>query len=426
MAVIGDAAVKRRISSWSFAATTCANVVLILAKTAHWVSWLDNPVFLILPCVCSLGIQTAVVYWERPRSPWAIDSVYYLGFLTTLGVLGASAWSLSTGPGGSNSITNAGTQFALGLLATGLGLLLRLMLQSQAAASDNPSVELSRYVETIGQLSWRMEEAARNFERLTAETLQSASDTSKKATTSALASVTEGLEPAIKELRATVTGINKSLKRLDAGQMSSLSQAIADLEKSVTGVTTALADAQQPIQGYRAELGRTADSSAKVNESLAAMANSLGSVRDRLPPLDAALAKYESDLARTSAAQSGYAQSSEELLDSLRSTAGAVMGLGERLGNAASQLTLGFELTDLKSLNTVLTDTVQGLSSLGREVSQLMAALSSVQPISPKLSEATANLERQVGSMTQATADVGAAMVRLSIVLRQGVEEVVG
>jgi len=413
------------ISSWSFAGATLFNVILIVTKTVHWVTWLDNPVFLILPCTGCILIQAALVYQEQPRSPWAIDSVYYLGFLTTLGVLGASAWSLSTQTGGSNSITNAGTQFATGLLATGLGLLLRLMLQRRATASDNPSAELSRYVETIGQLSWRMEEAARNFERLTADTLQSASDTSKKAATSALASVTEGLEPAIKELRATVTGINKSLQRLDAGQMRSLSQVITDLEKSVSGVATALADAQQPIQGFRAEFGRTADSSAKVNESLTAVAGALVGMRDRLVPLDAALTKYASDLTRTSAAQSGYAQSSEELLKGLRSTAGEVMDLGDRLGKAGSQLTVGFELADLKSLNTVLTDTVQRLSGLGREVSNLMAALSSAQPLSPKLSEATADLQRQVGSMTQATTDVGDAMVRLSMALRRGVEEAV-
>lgn len=94
----------------------------------------------------------------------AVDSVYYYGFLITIGALGVSALELAR-KGVDGNLTQVAFQFGLGLLATGYAVWARIQLTATSSLLDEANLEeaMNRYVERSRELVSAVELATASF-----------------------------------------------------------------------------------------------------------------------------------------------------------------------------------------------------------------------------------------------------------------------
>lgn len=95
----------------------------------------------------------------------AVDSVYYYGFLVTIGALGVTALELSL-KGVDGDLTAVAFQFGLGLLATGYAVWARIHLTASSRLLDEANLEeaMHRYVDRSRELISTVEIATASFE----------------------------------------------------------------------------------------------------------------------------------------------------------------------------------------------------------------------------------------------------------------------
>ena len=130
------------------------------------VSW--HPVITMISTIAPLIFYHMA--YLRPRakaglSQTAIDSVYYFGFLVTIGALGASAIKLGTSQK-LESLADVGFQFGLGLLATGYAVFARMHLSSAVLSSDGiaPEEAMNKIVVNSRELATNIEIATKPFD----------------------------------------------------------------------------------------------------------------------------------------------------------------------------------------------------------------------------------------------------------------------
>ena len=161
-------------------------------------------------------------------SQTAIDSVYYYGFLVTIGALGASAIKLGTSQK-LESLAEVGFQFGLGLLATGYAVFARMHLSSAVLSSDgiapedamNKIVVNSRVLATnielatkeFGEYLQRHKDAIADAERSSIDRIENSILRSTQKFNSALdESATESIA-SLKEFRALMADVAANLHR---------------------------------------------------------------------------------------------------------------------------------------------------------------------------------------------------------------------
>lgn len=107
-----------------------------------------------------LGILRPLV--SRGAGNDAVDSVYYFGFLVTLGALAFGALGTSLAGGSDVDVKQVVGQFALGLIATGYAIVARLHLSSlgRHEVEASPEQTLDRYVTGSAVLLQNLETAA--------------------------------------------------------------------------------------------------------------------------------------------------------------------------------------------------------------------------------------------------------------------------
>ena len=129
-----------------FSALLCSFVLL---ASSHFVSASPlTALFGLLP----LAIYHAWLWRAESLTQQEIDSVYYFSFILTLTTLGLSAFGLANSGGSANDINSIGTQFALGLLATGYGLIARITLQGKRLSLDNVDEAFDRQLDQVGRV----------------------------------------------------------------------------------------------------------------------------------------------------------------------------------------------------------------------------------------------------------------------------------
>jgi chromosome segregation ATPase len=396
---------------------------------------LNTPLWIITPCIVTMTLYFSALLCAARLNQRQIDSVYYLGFLTTLAVLGVSAYSLtSVSSSGGLAIQTAGAQFALGLLATGLGLFFRLRLQEKAAAAASTGELLDKYVDTIGRLSDRMNEAAHNFERLTNETIQSASDTSRKTAIATLANITEALQPVVHDLRTSVTSINRSLKKFDPAQMRVLTDSIQGLGRMMGELSTAMPSVRVSIEAFQSEIDRSTKSqtlSVSANEmmngALSTMVGNLDNVRERLTGLHETFRECESQFGKTSEAQSGYAQSAEKVATTLHTAATALVSVTagmNQTGKELKQLVVSLDSAGMKEISSTLKETIERLSRMNAEVDSFATSVGAAHAgVGTHLNRLTVDFDKQIREINDAATALGNAMMKMSATLSRSVED---
>ena len=140
----------------------CAFLLLFVAQFVFSLSPFPSMLFGVSPLIWyHLGYLAPRA--RKGLSQAAIDSVYYFGFLLTLGALAVSAILLAKQ--GTPKLEAIGSQFGVGLLATGYAIVARIHLTSVAAnvAEANPDVAMSNVVKQSRELVTQIELAAGHF-----------------------------------------------------------------------------------------------------------------------------------------------------------------------------------------------------------------------------------------------------------------------
>jgi hypothetical protein len=414
-----------------------AALALILVWVLTCSSRTDDALWLIVPCIAIIAGYAAVLASARHLGQRQIDTVYYLGFLTTLAVLGAAVIRL-TRDGASadpSSIRIAAGHFAVGLVATGVGLVARLLLQQRVTSAESVGDALTNYVDVMARLSDRMDEAVVKFERLTEETLQGASETSRRSAEGALKVIADGLAPVTEEIRSSVASVHGSLSRLDSAGLRSLPDSVTALEGSMNALIQTLQQAEGAVCRMRTEVDAStqthlqhAHSSDAVDASCRALDAGLAALLPSLAAIDTALRSYEAALGQAATLQGRYVKSTGQAVAELQSNTvgltGLVLDMARKMAEL-SQATAGMDPQALTNLGASLAVAVEQLNRLGADVGRFAHTIrSSHAAVSETpLQELTVDFKRQGDLVKQAASDLGQAMVRLSTELGAAIHE---
>lgn len=129
------------------------------------------PLYLAVACELAPLVYYFYTLHQRARneslSQTAIDSIYYFGFIITIFALAASVFRVYLFGVGNDLVVIVG-HFAVGLLATGLALLFRMLLTAQTEALNAKDLgeSIEDYLRRVNDVVTSVEASAANFEGL--------------------------------------------------------------------------------------------------------------------------------------------------------------------------------------------------------------------------------------------------------------------
>jgi hypothetical protein len=178
-------------------------------------------VYLTIPPYIPFAAALAPLLWYhivylRPKAADgigqpAIDSVYYYGFLVTVGALGSTALGLWM-HGIGDSLTTVALQFGLGLLATGYAVWARIDLTSASKLLDETDLEeiMNRYIERSRQLIDNADLTASAFAALEKTVLNQMTELNEAIATKAQ----EAMFGAVDEFKRSIGAMAEEAKRI--------------------------------------------------------------------------------------------------------------------------------------------------------------------------------------------------------------------
>jgi len=215
---------------------------------------------------------------KQGLSATEIDSVYYFGFLVTLGALGAGGYLASSGRFSENP-TDILSHFGVGLIATGYAVIARLHLTSLAMKVDLDSVEslMDKQVESSQQILDNMMLVVADASRL-ALGMAEAREAIIKVAGDSMASVTASiameyrtqLSSILDDTRTLAERTATTVRALEDASASGLIQKVAALESQVVKVSSSLASfAEAAIDAAAASSSNTEESTRLVASTTA-------------------------------------------------------------------------------------------------------------------------------------------------------------
>jgi hypothetical protein len=331
---------------------------------------------------------------KRVLSQPAIDSVYYYGFLITVGALGATALELSL-YGIGDDFSAVAFQFGLGLLATGYAVWARVHLVGIAKQMDEEDLRtlMALQIDKSRELLTSMDLAVSSFSSF-AETLlsrtvefQSQIEEQTRASVERASSVfatgisdnTAQAELALRDLRGVVNDLTFGAEREE------LKRSVASMVRTVTGLTKSL----DQLSGA-ADTG--ASSAQAFSTGLAALndgANGTASQLQRLSTNEGLVAKFGTALIGGTGTLSEFTSIS---------TAGAAAL--SQVGDAAHPVT-----GELKGLATALARSTEA----SQTATTVLASLQALGANTGGLNEDLAVLQARVVSLqsTLRSLDIG-------------------
>lgn len=352
-------------------------------------------IFLPIPHLAPFGLALAPLVWYhlaflRPRassglSQAAIDSVYYYGFLITVGALGATALDLSL-HGVGDDFSAVAFQFGLGLLATGYAVWARVHLVGIAKQLDEDElrdlmamqIEKSRELLTTIELSIssfssfaeslvsRTSEFHSRIEEQTKVAIEQASTEFS----SGISSITKQAELALQDLRVIVTDVTFGAEREELQvSVKAMVKTVNDLSKSLESLSISASAGANSADSFATGL-------AAVNANATGAANQL----ERLASDEGLVSKFGEALVGTSSAlaemtivSNGGSSSLRQLAEASPSLTNELKGLGKAIAKA----------TEASQAATSILATLQTLGghagSLTGNLSELKEAVTSLQ-----------------------------------------------
>jgi hypothetical protein len=396
------------------------------------------------PVTAFIGALVPLIWYHtmflRPRAADglpqpAIDSVYYYGFLITIGALGATALDLSL-HGMGEDFAPVAFQFGLGLLATGYAVWARVHLTASTRILDEEELRMimSRQIAQSRDLLANVELASSSFESYATTLLQRSEqfavdaearsrasiDAAIKAFGDGIAAMSEQGQVALADLRGIVNDVTFGAER------EALRNSVVSMVETVTQLSQSLDRLKASSTAGAGSVGEFASSLERVNSAAAATSG-------RLEPLG----REDGPVARFDAALRGGSERATQFVEATGSAATAMSSFGESgvevrkamdaIGRKAALTgdkleTLGEALDEVAASGVDVAETTARLAGL-REATeggtqalrQLQAGLASLRATSGDVDAVLGKASGHLGeAITEGASSINAAIARLS------------
>ena len=358
---------------------------IILFSNIAWLSYFSgghSSLTLIAPCFSTLMFYHIFLYRLPYLNKREVDSIYYLGFLITLSVLGFSAWDVANNIG--VRVASVGSQFALGLLATGYGLWARITLQSKIG-EEGINDQASKYIENFGILNDRFNETVNLFSNLSEKIRESAEKTSHEASDRVLNAITASIDPMVSNLKDQIAEVNMVIDSVNH-------ESIKDLSNEANSLNVSMA--------------------------------SLGKA---LPSVSEALQTYSIQLASSTSSQNNFNEANEKLLLNFNALDQSIGTLQSSSSNVAKVLNENFTNIDLTNFNEFinqLSDSTKTIKNISDQAMQLSASIQDMhQTIGTGIIDSKESLMLQAKDLQEATELLNGAMIGLAKSMQAAAKE---
>ncbi len=329
----------------------------------------------------------------------AVDSVYYYGFLVTIGALGVTALELSL-RGVEGDLSAVAFQFGLGLLATGYAVWARINLTASSKLLDEGNLEeaMDKYVARSRELISNVELATSSFEnyansvvakteefasRVEAQT-QAAIDAAASQLREAVMGMAEESKLALSDLRGIINDTTFGSER------EALRSSVTSMVETTTQLSLALSDLGTNAATGASTVGEFAGSLGKVTThatSAAARLEKMGEKEGVLEKFSDTMASGGIAIADFSSSMGSAAVSSGSLAKGLSGSAAEIGALTDsakmgaaalrRIANADSGL-VDFA-SEISSVTDSLNDAAKSASHSKASFDDVVALLSNLQ-----------------------------------------------
>ncbi len=359
------------------------------------------------PVTAFLGALIPLIWYHtmflRPRATDglpqpAIDSVYYYGFLITIGALGATALDLSL-HGMGEDFAPVAFQFGLGLLATGYAVWARVHLTASTKILDEDELRIlmNRQIAQSRELLGNVELASASFESYATTLLQRSEqfasdaeartrasiDAAIKAFSDGIGAMSEQAQTALGDLRGIVNDVTFGAER-DA------------LRTSVIAMVDTVTSLSERLDHLRASSSIGADSVAGFASSLERVNVAAVAAGGRLEPLG----REDGVIARFDEALGGCGESAREFIGSAATAATAMATIGE-YGTSAKQAldTVGRKATLTANKMQVLGDALDAVAASGGNLNATTAQLMDLRGAAEAGSGGLRELDAQLANL---------------------------
>lgn len=338
----------------------------------------------------------------------AVDSVYYFGFLITVGELGATALEIARNgnPGDYSVLYN----FGVGLLATGYAVIARLHLQnaSRPESPTSPEAALDSYLERSGLLLDNMETTIRRFAVL-AETAMIETkrvvDNSRDMLEDSLGSAARDFE---KQMRQSLTSAREAT---DAVRTILQDASFASERADFLSITQQSLAASQKLVSALDELRTGAERGA----------GGLARASDRIDTLARSVDILDDGVTKLVADNGGVARVARSLEDAATSAKEAATSV-QRTGSCVEQLagTVAVSQSAFASAGKAATNVEAQMDGMATACGRLQASaarLEGVLKASDKLGESLDSLDREIRPVSSNLTTLGHGITDLKSAL---------
>ena len=339
------------------------------------------------PAATFIGALVPLIWYHtmflRPRAvdglpQPAIDSVYYYGFLITIGALGATALDLSL-HGMSDDFAPVAFQFGLGLLATGYAVWARVHLTASTRILDEDELRIimNRQIAQSRELLGNVELASSSFEAFAAVLLQrseqfaldaearsrSSIDAAIKTFSDGIAAMTQQAQVALTDLRGVVNDVTFGSER------EALRNSVSAMVETVTELSQSLDRLRTSSSAGAGSVGEFAGSLERVN--LAATA-----AGGRLEPLG----QENGAIARFDQAMRGGGERAREFAAAAEGATTAVTSFGEAGATGRQAMdAIGRKATLTATKLGILGDALDAVTASGDGLAETTSALAGLR-----------------------------------------------
>jgi len=444
------------------------------------------PWYFIMPIsLAPLGLYWYDLYRRDSLNQQQIDSVYYFGFLLTLAFLLASVVEFtkvdfsSTEP---KKVTEIAAKFALGLIATGIGLAGRLFLLPKKFSLETTDDAIQKQIQQVDNLVFEFQKTIDLFQQLREEALNRTTRGVEQAAIAVVDTIKSGLEVSVASLSASINQLKTDLSSLDVSTLESLAKTSSRLSKSFDQLSSSVPDTSVVFQSLHSNLqvltvkteaagtalARNADSAERastalerldsldsgalesINKSLtdlseslsridtaplvdllsttSATSSSLDHLRELIPDLGSSVESLGSDVDSLAKTAVSASQSLETLKSSISSIGGSVESIRQletvtqEISSAMTKFSQNIALLDKGSIEQ-LGSTIESILVKFKEFETLIqgmrtAADQSINTVAGDIQQSSANISQQIAELDRVASVLQTTMAKYSQALR--------
>jgi ABC-type transporter Mla subunit MlaD len=336
----------------------------------------------------------------------AIDSVYYFGFLITLGSLASSAMTMAgNGRGDLNAV---GAQFGLGLMATGYAVVARLHLMSLSHAdSTEPDSEkaMDAVVQGSRDLLLNIDLASASFKQYADSLALHSNQTAMAAIEASQESIRQSTQMFEQGIRASLEPITASLEGIrNLIQKTNLQIERGNLAEAVTAIARSTQELQRAMQSASEAFALGSDS---VKRSLPPLSQAAQHLLDLSAGLE--LLADENGLAK---AARDFVVAADTIADANRNLGSSVEGLADLSGTVAD---LGPTFKHLGTITKKATTQIEALEAVAAGLENAVSRMQTIPASASALVSAHEATQEVMSKLKAESNQLSAAMAGVSL-----------